>query len=48
MKSAFDDEEAYELTELGKQFVHYVFSDIVKRIGAASSGGATGTPEAAQ
>lgn len=32
MKSAFDDEEPYELTELGKQFVHYVFSEIVKRI----------------
>ena len=35
MKSAFDDEEAYELTELGKQFVHYVFSEIVKRIDEA-------------
>ncbi len=32
MKSAFDDEEPYELTELGKKFVHYVFSDMVKRI----------------
>lgn len=32
MKSAFDDEEQYELTELGKEFVHYVFSDIVRRI----------------
>jgi len=32
MKSAFDDEEPYELTELGKQFVHYVFSDIVTKI----------------
>jgi hypothetical protein len=32
MKSAFDDDEAYELTELGKQFVHYVFSEIVTRI----------------
>ena len=32
MKSAFDDEESYELTELGKQFVHYVFNDIVQRI----------------
>jgi len=47
MKSAFDDEEPYELTELGKQFVHYVFSDIVKRIGAGPGGGATGTPETA-
>jgi hypothetical protein len=33
MKSAFDDEEPYELTELGKQFVHYVFSDVITRIG---------------
>jgi hypothetical protein len=32
LKSAFDDEEQYELTELGKQFVHYVFSDVVTRI----------------
>ena len=32
MKSAFDDEEPYELTELGKKFVHYVFAEIVKRI----------------
>jgi len=32
MKSAFDDQEPYELTELGKQFVHYVFSEVVKRI----------------
>ena len=32
MKSAFDDDEPYELTELGKRFVHYVFADIVKRI----------------
>lgn len=32
MKSAFDDGEQYELTELGKQFVHYVFTDIVPKI----------------
>ncbi len=32
MKSAFDDEEEYELTELGKQFVHYVFSDVVQKL----------------
>jgi len=36
MKSAFDDEEPYELTELGKQFVHYVFSEVVKRIETSS------------
>ena len=34
MKSAFDDEEQYELTELGKRFVHYVFSEIVERLDA--------------
>jgi hypothetical protein len=32
MKSAFDDEEPYVLTELGKKFVHYVFTDIVPKI----------------
>jgi len=32
VKSAFDDEEEYELTELGRQFVHYVFTDIVQRL----------------
>ncbi len=33
MKSAFDDEKPYVLTELGKQFVHYVMNDIVPKIG---------------
>lgn len=33
MKSAFDDTEGYELSELGKQFVHYTMSEIVPRIG---------------
>jgi hypothetical protein len=32
MKSSFDDTENYELTELGKQFVHYVMTDVVPRI----------------
>lgn len=36
MKSAFDDGEQYELTELGKQFVHYVFTDIVQKIGPSA------------
>jgi hypothetical protein len=36
MKSAFDDKEQYELTELGKQFVHYVLSDVVPRIGMST------------
>lgn len=30
--SAFDEEERYELTELGKQFVHYAMSDIPPKI----------------
>ena len=33
MKSAFDDLEQYELTELGKQFVHYTMNEVVTRIG---------------
>ena len=30
--SAFDEEEGYELTELGKQFVHYAMSELPLRI----------------
>ena len=33
MKSAFDDEENYVLTELGKQFVHYTMNEVVQRLG---------------
>lgn len=33
MKSAFDNEEPYELTELGKYFVHYTMDDVVPRLG---------------
>ncbi len=33
LKSAFDDGEIYELTELGKQFVHYTMDEIVTRVG---------------
>lgn len=32
-KSAFDDQESYELTELGQQFVHYTMNDLVPRLG---------------
>lgn len=35
--SAFDDSKGYELTELGKQFVHYTMNEIVPRIAASSS-----------
>lgn len=31
-KSAFDDEEQYVLTELGRQFVHYAMTEIVPRV----------------
>jgi hypothetical protein len=33
MKSAFDNDEPYELTELGKYFVHYTMDEVVPRIG---------------
>lgn len=32
LKSAFDDAEPYELTELGEQFVHYTMEDVVQRV----------------
>jgi hypothetical protein len=34
MKSAFDDQEPYVLTELGKQFVHYTMNEAVTRLGS--------------
>jgi hypothetical protein len=37
MKSAFDTDEPYELTELGRQFVHYAMTDVVPRLGGAES-----------
>jgi hypothetical protein len=33
MKSAFDSGDPYVLTELGGRFVHYVLTDVVRRIG---------------
>lgn len=33
LKSAFDEEELYELTGLGKQFVHYAMTELTPRIG---------------
>ncbi len=35
LTSAFDDEDLYELTELGKQFVHYAMTDLPVRIEAS-------------
>ena len=32
MESAFEDSKPYVLTELGKEFVHYVLSDVVRRV----------------
>ena len=32
MKSAFDHNESYELTELGKKFVHYTMNELVSRV----------------
>lgn len=32
MKSAFDDEEQYVLTDLGRRFVHYTLSDAIGRL----------------
>lgn len=32
MKSAFDNKEPYELTDLGRQFVHYTMNEIVPKI----------------
>jgi hypothetical protein len=34
LKSAFDDEEEYELTELGTQFVRYTMDEVMPRIAA--------------
>jgi len=36
MESAFEETKGYVLTELGKQFVHYVMEDVVPQISAAS------------
>lgn len=37
MESAFEDNKPYVLTELGKEFVHYVLSDVVRRVGSKDS-----------
>lgn len=34
--SAFDEEESYELTELGKQFVHYAMTDLPTQIASSN------------
>jgi hypothetical protein len=35
MKSAFDDTESYELTQLGQQFVHYAMTDLPLKLNYA-------------
>ena len=40
MKSAFDDEKQYELTELGRWFVHYTMNEMVPKLFERSSGAA--------
>jgi len=35
MESAFEETKPYVLTELGKQFVHYVMEDVVPQMGAS-------------
>lgn len=37
MESAFENTKPYVLTELGKQFLHYVMDDVVRQIGGRSS-----------
>ena len=32
MESAFEETKPYVLTELGKQFVHYVMDDVVQQL----------------
>ena len=44
MKSAFDDAEPYELTELGSKFVHYTMEEVVPRLAGADVHGAP-TPD---
>jgi hypothetical protein len=46
MKSAFDNADPYELTELGRQFVHYTMTELVPRIGESSTAQASAASEA--
>jgi hypothetical protein len=38
MESAFEDTKPYVLTELGRQFVHYVMEDVVPQLGGGRAG----------
>jgi hypothetical protein len=46
--SAFDDDKEYELTELGKQFVHYTMNEIVPRIATSGQTTAASSSTSAQ
>jgi hypothetical protein len=48
MKSAFDDSEVYELTQLGQQFVHYAMTDLPLKLNYAPSEAEQDTAEAAK
>lgn len=37
MESPFEDTKSYELTELGKQFVHYTMNEVVPRVGGMAA-----------
>jgi hypothetical protein len=39
MASAFENSEGYELTDLGRQFVHYAMTEIVARIAFSEAEG---------
>jgi len=45
MRSAFDEDEQYELTELGQQFVHYSMTDLPVRIEYDVTFGTSGSGE---
>lgn len=44
MKSAFDDEDGYELTQLGQQFVHYAMTDLPLKLNYQPADGAEEIP----
>jgi hypothetical protein len=48
MKSAFDDTESYELTQLGQQFVHYAMTDLPLKLHYAPEEAAKGHANAAR
>ena len=46
MKSAFDDQDSYELTQLGQQFVHYAMTDLPIKLTYQAQDDAATSPEA--